>query len=353
MSISCENHSPAFKPSPLNKWPGRVVVNYNSQVTSGLKVDTSVVRQMVDSSIMCLTGATNTGAAWKTLFSDKISVNSKIAIKINILNYGNAAPHYSSVKAITDGLSQMTFGEVHFPVSNITIYDGNNLNTMECAGYSQERFPGIHLVKDTMIRWGDGVHGKAYSRSLHDCDFLINVFSPIGHNRNYGGFFLGFKNHYGSYDHHLMYKYEAGLRDMNCMGPVYNKSVLSVCSGIFGINEFEGPLGGIHDFSVYRSTIDTNSSSKNPNAIIMSTDPVSCEFQTIKMMRINKNRPYSIMDMPDYLKASGGINCKLSPVYNIGIIDEKKMDIRKIITLKNKNSNAPDSLSNKDNLISQ
>lgn len=328
------NSTHELKPSPSNKWPGRVVVNYNSNVTSGLKVDTSIVRHMIDSSIIILTDTANTGAAWKRVFPSELSLNSKIAIKINILNHGNAAPHYSAVKAITDGLSQMTFGDRYFPASNITIYDGNNLNSMEGTGYSQERFPGIHLVKDTMIRWGDGVHQKAYSKSLHDCDYLINVFSPNGHNRNYGGFFLGFKNHYGSYDHRLMYKYQAGLRDMNCRGPVYNKTVLCVCSGIFGINEFEGPLGGINDFSVYRSTIDPFSSSKNPNTIIMSTDPVTCEFQTIKLMRLNKKRPYSISDMPDYLKASGGIKCKLSPVYNIGIIDEQMMDVRKIVKSK-------------------
>lgn len=120
---------------------------------------------------------------------------------------------------------------------------------------------------------------------------------------------------------------------MNCTGPVFNKTVLTICCGLFGIDEGKGPFGGVSDFSTYVKSIDPNSKEKNPNTFIISTDPVSCETQAIKILRVNKRRPYIIDSLPEYLKSSAGIKSSLSPVYNIGIIDEKLMDIRKIITV--------------------
>jgi hypothetical protein len=73
----------------------------------------------------------------------------------------------------------------------------------------------------------------------------------------------------------------------------------------------------------------------------MGTDPISVEMQTIKMMRIQGGGVYTTADMPNYLKASGGVvvtgtNWPPNPslpnaMDNIGEIDENLMDIRRII----------------------
>jgi hypothetical protein len=71
-----------------------------------------------------------------------------------------------------------------------------------------------------------------------------------------------------------------------------------------------------------------------PTTIIMSTDPVSIEMQAVKMIRLNKSPAgkYGMSDMPTYLQAAAGITSALSDkTYNIGILDETKMDIRRII----------------------
>jgi hypothetical protein len=308
-----------------------VVINFNKAASAGLKANEMVVKKMVDDSIKLLTNQISTGTAWKAVFPDSLTSQSKIAIKINILNPGNPAPHPFSVMAITEGLQQMNFNGSKFPASNITIYDGNNLNSMDSAGFTEARFPNINRVKDTSQVWGDGVDNLGYVHSLHNCNFLINVFSPIGHLREYGGFDLGFKSQYGSYSPLHVDHPQAYMRDINCKGPIFNKTVLSVCSGIFGMNEFNGPSGGMDDFSTYSKKIEPFSTNNKPSTIIISTDPVSCEFQAIKMMRLNKGRSFATADLPDYLKASGGIVGELSPVYNIGIIDEKLMDVRRIV----------------------
>lgn len=314
-----------------NKWPGRVVINFNKAAATGLKVNEMVVKRMVDDSIKLLTNQTSIGAAWKAVFPDSLTIQSKIAIKINILNSGNSAPHPYSVMAITEGLQQMNFGGNKFPAANITIYDGNNLNSMDSAGFTAARFPNINRIKDKAQIWGDGVNDLGYVQALHDCNFLINIFSPIGHIPEFGGFALGFKSHYGSYLPVRVEHAQPYMRDINCIGPIFIKTVLSICSGIFGMNEGNGPAGGIDDYSVYSKKIDPSSTNNKPTTIIMSTDPISCEFQAIKMMRLNKGKSYAIADLPDYLRVSAGIGGALSPVYNIGIIDERLMDVRKIV----------------------
>ena len=144
---------------------------------------------------------------------------------------------------------------------------------------------------------------------------------------------LGFKNHYGSYQiTHDPAQVPSYLRDISCTGPVVKKNVLSVCSGIFGMNIGNGPTGSPDNFSVYAKTMDS-SSAKNcaPTTIIMSTDPVSAEAKALRMMRINIGKPYDVDSMPQYLRASGGITGVLTPTFNIGVIDELNMTQRTII----------------------
>ncbi len=325
-----------MKPGPGNKWPGRVVINFNSGATNGSKVDETVSKKMIDDAVLLLTGENTVGAAWKSVFPATLSAQSIIAIKTNILNDGLPCPHASTVQAITEGLLLMDFGGVNLPAGNITIYDMNNVNSLEGSGYTSERFPGIGLVKDAAGRFGDGaLDDREYARTLHKCDFLINVFSPRGHSIG-STFTLGFKSHYGSYANASALHKNApqNHRDINCAGPVYEKTVLSVCSGLFGKIEGVGPGGGADDYSNYVKSIDPESQALNPSTIIMSTDPVSCDMQAVKMMRLNKNPAgnYGIADMPSYLRASAGIEGALSgQVYNIGVIDETVMDVRRIV----------------------
>ena len=99
----------SFAAGPGNKWAGRVVVNYNKAATSGTVVDETIVKKMVDDSILLLTGETTVGAAWKSVFPSTLTATSKIAIKTNILNAGNPCPHAFSIMGITEGLQQMDF----------------------------------------------------------------------------------------------------------------------------------------------------------------------------------------------------------------------------------------------------
>jgi hypothetical protein len=338
---------------PGNKWPGRVVVNFNKAAVLATVADTTVIKKMVDDAILLLTKETMVGAAWKAIFPSTLSASSKIAIKIPIrFNVGLPVPHWSSVKAITDGLQQMDFSGTPFPAANITIYEmtitGNpsypSINTFAAAGYTATNFPGIAMVNDTAVDGGDGaLNNHTYAATLKNADFLISVFSPRGHSMPPAGskFSLGFKNHFGTYSNPYTTLHPSNnwstqttldLRDMNCTGPVYNKTVLAVCSGIYGMNEGLGPAGIADNYTTYAQSIDKTSTTQCPTTIIMSTDPVSAEMQVIKMMRINKGGAYATANMPPYLQAAAGMTVTgFTTSYNIGTIDEAQMDIRKII----------------------
>jgi hypothetical protein len=337
----------AVAPGAGNKWPGRVVINFNKGAASfsasgvGTTV-TSVVKTMVDDSIKRLTDKTTVGEAWKAVFPATLAATSTIAIKVP-LDFANqtVAPHWALVKAITDGLQLMDFNGTKFPAANITIFDMRGTNNLPTFGYTATNIPNVHIVSDSMgsgytdgaIRQGTMTHLQ-YATSLRK-DFLINVFRAGGHSGYVEGLTLGFKNHYGTYDvDHGSSTAPGYLRDINCTGAVYNKNVLSICAGIFGAAEASGSPGSAAiTYYTYAHGIDPTVTGPNfpANTIIMSTDPVSAEMQCIKMMRLNNGKSFTVANLPKYLRASGGDTTALTDAtYNIGVIDETAMDIRRI-----------------------
>jgi len=322
---------PVTAPGPGNKWPGRVVINFNKAAVTTSGADTTVIKKMVDEAILKLTDQTAIGAAWKAIFPATLTATSNIAIKLNTANTGLPAPHWASVRAITDGLQQMDFNGTKLLAQYITIYEiGGNLSA---AKFTSANFPGIAIVTDSFVNGGDGaLNNRTYAKTLKNAAFLINVFSPRGH--SIAKVTLGFKSHLGTYSNASGLHGNIGqnLRDLNCTGPVYAKNVLSVCSGIYAMNEGNGPGGAAENYTTYAQSIDKTSTNQCPTTIMLSTDPVSVEMQTVKMMRINKKGAYATADMPDFLKASGGVAVSgWSPINTIGVIDESKMDLRKII----------------------
>jgi hypothetical protein len=334
-----------FAPGPGNKWPGRVAINFNKNAVSNLtSPQTNVIKKMVDDAILLLTGQSSVGAAWKELFPASLSLQSKIAIKINIANGGLPGPHWSSVQAITEGLQRMDFNGTSFPAANITLYDMKFGAGMDALNYSKDNFPGCTREYTALVNGGDGaMNNHKYASTLKNADFLINVFSPRGHTYPPEGsrFTLGFKSHVGTYASEaktegpsLHAKLMENLVAMNCTGPVYAKNVLSICSGIFGLIEGIGPGDTEQrDYKQYAATMDPSITEPiNPSTIMLSTDPIAVEMQCIKMMRINNSGNYAREALPPYLQASAGISgMMLKMTHDIGIIEEKDIEVRRII----------------------
>lgn len=337
--------------SPLNKWPGRVAINFNKGAVKNGEADVAVNIEMIDETIKLLTGEETVGKAWKAIFPDSLSPISKIAVKVVAYNPFKSGLHWSCAKAVTDGLQQMDFDGTPFPAENITIYEmttAPTANAFTIAGYIPENFPGgvnISTVKNP-VDGGDGaLNNRQYSSVLKEADFLINCFNARGHmlGDSDGKFTLGFKSHFGSYhDPWGMHDSNGGvsknIRELVCTGPVYKKQVLCVCASPFGSNEGNGP-GGISgddlppdDFSTYVNQIDDTADTTHPSTVLMSTDAVAAEMQAIKIIRMNQGGKYGPSDLPAYVQSAAGVDKSgFSPTYNIGIHDESKMDIYRII----------------------
>jgi hypothetical protein len=91
---------------PLNQWPGRCALNYNSSATNAsLDADETVIKKMVDDTIKLLTEKDTVGEAWKSLFPN-LTAQTKIAIKVNMFN-PDYPPHPFVVVGITEGLKQV------------------------------------------------------------------------------------------------------------------------------------------------------------------------------------------------------------------------------------------------------
>ena len=68
-TVLAKRESPAMTPGPGNKWPGRVVVNYNKNAVTGIQTPVpEVIKTMVDDAVMRLTDQTTVAAAWKAVF---------------------------------------------------------------------------------------------------------------------------------------------------------------------------------------------------------------------------------------------------------------------------------------------
>jgi hypothetical protein len=301
-----------------------------------------------------LTGKEDVGEAWKSVFPDTLSLTSKIAVKVVCYNPYKVGLNWQTVKGVTEGLQKMMINGTKFPAANITIYElttSPTTNAFTVAGYTATNFPGITISTDKSkkIKTGDGaLNDREYATTLKEADFLINCFNARGHayGDSDGKFTCGFKSHFGTYtDPNGMHGNPAGsgvsknIRELTCIGPVFKKHVLSVCGAIFASNEGNGP-GGIRgtddlmpeDFSTYVKSIDTGAGVKNPSTIIMSTDPASIEMQAIKILRINKSKAYAPANLPAYLQSAAGVDkTGFTPTYNIGIIDESKMTIYKMV----------------------
>lgn len=343
-----ETASTTFSPGPGNKWPGKVVVNFNKDVVTGTKsnpkIDDTIAAKMVDESILALAEKSTVGEAWKAIFPDTLKATSKIAIKTNFYTTNLCCVRWSVIKAITDGLQLMDFSGTKFPATNITVYESNNNNTFESAGYAASSFPGVALVHEGTNKqptYSDAATDETrYCTSLNKADFLINVFGIRGHQSYCEGVTLGFKSHWGTYNADInKHGNSVGPFSIRCAhmmssGVVYKKQVLSIAAGLVGnykdVNN--NPTSPAQDYSTYAKKMDSTATTFGTSTIIMSTDPISADMQAVKVMQMQNGKTWGVSDMPKYLQACAGISGALSGIsYNIGKINENDMTIKKII----------------------
>jgi hypothetical protein len=359
-----------LSPGPCNKWPGRVVLNYNTALqnytgvslnpwSTATDADKALLKKMVDDSATA-------AEAWRAIFPDTVNANSKIAIKIQVNDP-------LVIKAVVDGLISMNVGTIaspaHISSGNITLWQSvslteytptandiaggvNNFNNM---GFTAANFPGVNLIghmTNAHAHTGAdaGALNGAYADPLYECDFLINATNMRPHFQAAHCVTMGFKNHYGTYHPYgttytpaiaggNAHDWTGGpqfLRDINCTGPVYKKTVLMLFTAFFNDYGFGPWYNYAKQMDPSVETADTNAQKKiNANSIFLSTDPVAAESYAFILMGRNGIWPSGAygtqQGLAGYVVISSGTPGGDGIGYNIGISDEAKMTQGEII----------------------
>jgi len=208
----------------------RVVQIRNSAVfTKGKTVNTTIVRKMLTTAMLRLTGTSTPDQAWKTLFN----ADDVVGIKVNALGGTQIATHPGVVDAVVAGLT--TAG---IPEENIIIWDrlsgelekaGYTINTsksgVKCFGTDKRYDPEPEII---------GSIGSCFSSIVSSrCTALINM--PVLKDHDLSGVSLSLKNFYGAI--HNPNKYHDNncdpyIADLNTHTYIKDKLRLIVCDAL-------------------------------------------------------------------------------------------------------------------------
>jgi hypothetical protein len=264
----------------FNKKTGRqasdVVQCYDDNATSGSStINSAVVRIMTDESIKTLTGLSDVGEAWKSVFPG-IDENSIIGIKVNCLF--QITTHLEFTYCLVDSLAQMQFSGNGYHKNNIiiwdnqdnlliqnggyTIYTGNDPDTARCFGTSHS---GVGY--DSLQFNVNGVTSYPSMILSTLCDYIVNAAVIKDHSMSQ--ITLTMKNNYGSINN------PGSLHGGQCNPyiPSVNQQIRDVITpndkqkifivdGLFGC--YSGGPGGSPNF--------------NPKMVLMSLDPVAIDY---------------------------------------------------------------------------
>lgn len=199
------------RPARAAELPARVVRTYHDGATTGSdQVNQEAVDQMIHHAIRVLTGHSDIGAAWKSLFPG-IDATKKIAIKIN-LACGDVPTHPEIIHAVIDGLLMMDLDGQQLPEEHITVWDHDTGFFCEQTGYVQNwGGPGVQYVGTDhpqlgfdesyvfpIVNPGGTTYHSPSKIITQHCDYLINAAVMKDHD-DWAGVTLTLKNHFGSF----------------------------------------------------------------------------------------------------------------------------------------------------------
>ncbi len=296
-----------------------VVQCYHENATTGNVINEPVARVMIDESIKTLTGFTDLGEAWKSVFPG-ITEDSIIGIKVNCLL--QITTHKEFTYRLVSSLTQMQFGSEYFKANNIIIWDNQDNLLQNNGGYTI--YDGSD--PDTVRCFGTNHSGVGYNYSLPFnvngtasypshilttlCDYIIDA--AVIKDHSISQITLTLKNNYGSIHN------PGWLHGGQCNPyiPSLNQQIrdvpdppdiqkLFIVDALIGC--YSGGPGGPPNFY--------------PNMVLMSFDPVAIDTQGQNL--INEERALhglALYNAPHITTAAG------SP-YNLGTTDVNLIEI--------------------------
>ena len=297
-------------------------------------VNQAVVDAMTDQGVVALTGALTVADAWRAIIP-AYAAGQKVAIKIN-LNNAECGSDGQVIDALPQPINSVIRGlkALGVPENDIWVYDVTNawhngemparLVNRITAPYPNVQFHANQSGCSTAMGYSaterirfnvppgrPSIEDRPICRALTEASYLINM--PIMKKHGMAGVTLGFKNHFGSFDHCELVHWSVELgtseytSSYNALVDIYNnphfkgKTVLTVGDGLYAAR--------IDNYSEVPSPWPTFGN-KSPNSLFFSTDPVAVDCV-----------------MYDFLEAEGGIPAgsddylKLASASGLGVFE--------------------------------
>ena len=318
----------ASAPNLGNLWPGRVAEIYNAaavDASGSLKPD--LVREMVDRSVLTLTGAKSVAEAWALLLPG-LGADDAVGIKVNVIN-PKLPTHPEVVAAVVAGLKLIGVKE-----NNILIWDRAStgaLGSFAKSGYTVNDGPtGVRCLgtDHEKVGWNPGVKVQVPSinqefpvsrLAAEMVKYTINV--PVLKDHGTPGITYALKSYYGCIplaDAPLLAKAKIPRMHFGNGNPqiaeLYNNSVfrdktrLHLGDALI-ISHLNGP-GGPPTAAAY--------------TIHASTDPVAMDALGLEI--IDRKRAESKLEPA--AKRAGCIAAAAK--LGLGLADRSKMDLRQV-----------------------
>jgi uncharacterized protein (DUF362 family) len=272
-------------------------------------LDSTALRQMLDASIVALTGLQDAHEAWSALFSP----NERVALKVCTFacNGGGSeiSTHPPLVMAVAGALQ-----EVGIPAEQIVIFDRRTAE-LKGAGF-------------TINRNGEGVrcYGTGFGQTgwtlldspikladvLLECDALINI--PLLKAHGIGGMTFALKSHYGTFDKPQDYHrgtIERAIAELNTLPPIKERTRLTI-GDVLAVSTTP------HASEPYW-TLDVVGDS-----ILMSFDPVAHDTVGLDLLNTfikNGSSRYNTSLANRWLKNAADLGLGTNDMANIELID--------------------------------
>jgi len=291
-------------------------------------IDRDRVEETLHEAVRMLTGITDTGQAFESLFPG-VHAGSTFAIKVNCI--GPTCTRWEMVRGIVSGLSYMLGGT--YDVSQVTLFDRDDPHTY---GYSDAEFTfnGNHPY----IASGNWAQGSGYvvwedhelSRYILNSDFVIDTPALKSHTFVEFEITAALKNHFGScHPSDLCEDTTPGMLPLNANSEIKSKTGLVVTDGIRGT--FNGdPLHPPQTWSLYDEL--------TPNTLLVTTDPVTNDYwcrDLINAQRLANGYPP---------KSCNWIEDASEDPYLLGVSDPELMTVihREVIGVEDPGGGVPD-----------
>jgi uncharacterized protein (DUF362 family) len=245
-------------------WTGTPTELADSSEENSLLVP-GVLREMLDASIMELTGLDKARDAWSVLFSP----DERIAIKVNAFRNSLIWTHVPLVTAVTDSLQ-----DAGILAEQIVIFDYYT-NELETAGFAvNEDGPGVRCYGTESNYTQEGtVKGRNIELSdiLLECDALINM--PVLKTHMISGITFAMKNHYGSISAPNLFHSDIGnaIAELNALPPIKDRTRLVIGDALTACLR-------------YRGAYPYWTSDWAGDSILVSFDPVAVDTTALQMI---------------------------------------------------------------------